>query len=732
MRKRALPQGTAAVGLSIFLVTSLVGISAFQLPGDAVRIDGDDLGGIVNGSRGPEAGVWVIAETTDLPTKFARIVVTDDRGRYLVPDLPKANYNVWVRGYGLVDSPKVQASPGRILNLNAVAAPNARAAAEYYPPSYWYALAKVPDKSEFPGTGAKGNGISERMKSQADWLNQMRCGACHTIGTKATREIPKGLGTFHSSVAAWERRVKSGQMGTGMAAMLAGFGPRGMAMYADWTDRIAAGEVPEAPPRPQGVERNVVVSMWDWSNDRGFVHDTASTDKRNPSVNANGAVYSISRFSAPDVNILDPKRNAASGVTVPIRDKDTEYTNPQTNMEPSPYWGDEIIWSGQASLHNPMLDHTGRVWLTHAIRGTANPAWCKQGSSHPSAQNFPLNTSGRQLSVMDPKTKQVTMIDTCFGTHHLQFAEDANHTLYFSGSGPAIAWFNTKQFDQTKDAQKAQGWAPYVIDTNGNGKRDAFVEPNQPTDPAKDRRFQGGSYGVIVSPVDGSVWQSFPGAIYLSEGNLNGPPGAITRTVLGSNPPLTTLTEYYEPPFNNPKSPINGYTPRGIDIDRNGVVWTALAGSGHLASFDRRKCKGPLNGPTATGQHCPEGWTLHVTPGPKFKGVTDESNSDMLYYNWVDQFDTLGLGRNVPFATGSYSDALIAFADGKFVSMRVPYPMGFYHRGVDGRIDDPKAGWKGKGLWANYGAYTPWHYEGGKGQTSKAVHFQLRPDPLAK
>ena len=314
MRKRGLPLGMAGVGLSVFLVASLVGISAFQLPGEAVRVDNDDLGGVVNGPRGPEAGVWVIAETTDLPTKFARIVVTDDRGRYVVPDLPKATYNVWVRGYGLVDSPKVQAAPGKILNLTAVAAPNARAAAEYYPASYWYSLAKVPDKSEFPGTGPKGNGISDRMKSQADWLNQMRCGACHQIGTKATREIPKSLGTFHSSVAAWERRVKSGQMGPGMAAMLAGFGPRGMAMYADWTDRIAEGEVPEAPPRPQGVERNVVVTLWDWSNDRGFVHDTISTDKRNPTLNANGPVYSISRFSAPDVNILDPVRHTATGV----------------------------------------------------------------------------------------------------------------------------------------------------------------------------------------------------------------------------------------------------------------------------------------------------------------------------------------------------------------------------------------------------------------------------------
>ena len=281
MAKRVLFLGMVGVGLSGFLVASLAAISAFQLTGEAVRIDNDDLGGVVNGPRGPEAGVWVIAETTDLPTKFARIVVTDDRGRYVVPDLPKATYNVWVRGYGLVDSPKVQTGPGRLLNLTAVVAPNARAAAEYYPANYWYSLARPPAKSEFPGTGDKGNGIAENMKSQADWLSEMRCGACHQIGTKATREIPKSLGTFDSSAAAWERRLQSGQIGGNMSATLTRFGKeRGLAMYADWSDRIAAGEVPSAPPRPQGVERNLVVSSWDWSNDRGFVHDTISTDKR--------------------------------------------------------------------------------------------------------------------------------------------------------------------------------------------------------------------------------------------------------------------------------------------------------------------------------------------------------------------------------------------------------------------------------------------------------------------
>src|SRR5688572_33198257 len=123
---RALTLGIAAVIVGTLLV-SQSGTGAVQNNGAAVRIDNDDIGGVVTGPRGPEAGVWVIAETTDLPTKFSRTVVTDDQGRYLVPDLPKANYSVWVRGYGLVDSPKTKGEPGATLNLQAVPAPNPRA-----------------------------------------------------------------------------------------------------------------------------------------------------------------------------------------------------------------------------------------------------------------------------------------------------------------------------------------------------------------------------------------------------------------------------------------------------------------------------------------------------------------------------------------------------------------------------------------------------------------------------
>src|SRR5262249_29166476 len=141
---------------------------------------------------------------------------------------------------------------------------------------------------------------------------------------------------------------------------------------------------------------------------------------------------------------------------------------------------------------------------------------------------------------------------------------------------------------------------------------------------------------------------------------------------------------------------------------------------------------GPLNGPNATGRHCPEGWTLYPFPGPQFKGVSETGSAEASYNTWVDQHDILGLGANVPIATGNESDALHALVDGKFVELRVPYPMGFFAKGLDGRIDDPNAGWKGRALWSTYGGRAPQHIEGGKDTYPKVVKFQLRPDPLAR
>jgi hypothetical protein len=705
----------AAVAIAVLLAASAARVGSQPAPA-AVAIGPSDLGGVVTSASGPEAGVWVIAETTGLPTRYAKIVVTDEQGRYVMPELPSATYSVWVRGYGLVDSPRVTATPGKVLDLRAVAAPSPAAAAEYYPAIYWYSMLRIPEKGQFPLAGGQGP-----LTTQGEWLNVVKtngCMSCHALGTKATRTVPPDFAHFKPATEAWARRITAGQAMTQMMNALGRLdGPRALALWGDWTDRVAAGELPFAqPPRPQGVERNVVMTLWEWSNPKAYLHDEVSTDRRNPTLNAYGKLYGATEESTDLVPILDPVRHTAIEIKHPVRDPSTpsSKTNP---MGPSPYWGEERIWDSQTSKHNPMLDEKGRVWFTARVRPPDNPAVCRKGSSHPSAQAFPLERSNRHLSMYDPATAKFTLISTCFPTHHLVFAEDAAHTLWVSSGGAGnqvLGWLNRTLFEQTGDEDRAQGWTPFVLDTNGNGRRDAYVEPAQPLDPSKDKRLAIGIYSVAVSPVDGSIW-----------GTALGFPGYVVRVAPGPNPTETAITEIYEPPF-------PGYGPRGGDIDRHGVFWASLA-SGHLASFDRSRCKGPLNGPgAATGRHCPEGWTLHVLPGPQFRDVPDPGSVESSYYTWVDQFDTFGLGRNVPIATGNLNDALLALVDGKFVVLRVPYPLGYFTKWMDGRIDDPSAGWKGRGLWSTYSTRAMFHLEGGKENRPRVVRFQLRPDPLAR
>jgi hypothetical protein len=725
-KKKSLPVALMlGIALTVLLAVSGRSIVAGQAGGGAVAIDNDDIGGVVTGARGPEAGVWVIAETNATPTRLIKTVVTDDQGRYLVPDLPAGEYDVWVRGYGLVDSPKVKASPGKALNLKAVAAPNAKAAAEYYPAQYWFSLLQVPPKSDFPGTGETGNGISPNIKSQGEWIrgivNTDGCTGCHQMGNKATREIPESiLSGSKDSASAWDRRIQSGQAGGGMNARFTQVGrQRALGMYADWSDRIAKGELPSAtPPRPQGRERNVVVTMWDWADPKVYLHDAIASDKRNPTVNANGPIYGALEESADYMSVIDPTRHTSSQVKLIVRDPQTPSSAENPPAAPSPYWGDEVIWNSQTTAHSFAMDKQGRVWVAARIRKPQTPAWCQAGSDHPSAKLFPINQGQRGLVVYDPKTKQTATIDTCFTWGHLNF--DDNDVLW-SSFGPAgvEGWFDTKIWDKTHDEKLAQGWSAFVLDNNGNGKRDAYTEPNQPADPTKDKRLQVQFYGDSPAS-DGSVW-----------GTIQGVPGALGRFIPGAHPPETALTEYYEVPWNNPKATVQGFAPRGMDIDSKNVVWTVLS-SGHLASFDRAKCRNALNGPTATGQHCPEGWALHALPGPNYKGAVDNGSADSAYYDFVDRFDMLGVGKDVPLATGNLSEGLLALVDGKFMTLRVPYPLGYFAKGLDGRIDNQNSGWKGKGIYTPISTRAPFHMEGGKGTTPKLVKFQMRPNPLSK
>ncbi|HVO33352.1 MAG TPA: carboxypeptidase regulatory-like domain-containing protein, partial [Elusimicrobiota bacterium] len=683
-----------------------------------INIKGDDIGGVVTSSKGPEAGVWVIAETTDLPTKFARIVVTDDQGRFVVPDLPRAKYKVWVRGYGLVDSPKVDGEPGKLLSLTAVKAPDDTAAAQYYPAIYWYSMLKIPDQSQFGGKGP----IPDKI-TLSEWLSVIKnraCIGCHQLGQLSTRTIPAAFGTFKTSEDAWIRRVQSGQAAPLMISPLAGYlGGAPFAYFADWTDRVAKGELPRAkPPRPQGLERNLVITTWAWGDPKTYLHDLISSDRRHPTVNAYGPLVGSPEYSTDLLPILDPKANSVSSFKAPVRDADMpESLGPghaavEKPVMPSAYWGDEKIWDTKVNNHNSMMDDKGRIWLAAAFRDPKKmPAFCKKGSEHPSARAFPLEQPNeRQLAILDPKTMKYTFVETCFSSHHLQFGYDADNTIWTSQNQYAT-WFDTKKFDETGDAAASQGWAPFVLDIDGDGKLGEYTEPNQPMDPKKDMRIAGGSgtYAVMPSPVDGSVWYTV--------GVFAGRGGVVRFD------PKTRLSEVYN-------VPMRGFGPRGGDIDSKGVVWVSLA-SGHLGSFDRRKCKAPLNGPNATGDHCPEGWSFYKYPGPGFDGVGDNS-AEASYYTWVDQHNTLGLGEDVPISTGNLNDGLIALKDGQMVMLRLPYPLSFYAKGLDGRIDDPNAGWKGRGVWTTSGDRVPWQKEGGKGTTPIAVHFQIRPDPLAR
>jgi len=687
-----------------------------------VAIDNDDIGGVVTGPSGPEAGVWVIAETTDLPTKFIKSVVTDDQGRYVIPDLPKAKFKVWVRGYGLVDSAKVDSEPGKIVNHTAVKAPNDFAAAQYYPAIYWYAMINVPGTDEFPGTGPTGNGIHPAMRSQAQYLDVLKtngCVTCHQLGGKATRTVPKEFGPFANGREAWTRRIMSGQASTQMVNNMDRLGTqRTLRALGDWTDRVAAGEIPTSKPqRPQGIERNTVITVVDWSSPKAYLHDATVTDKRNPRSNPNGLIFGATENSSDKVPVYDPVKMVAYEINMPVRDPKTPSELEVPMFAPSAYFGDEKIWDGKTTPHSLYLDEKSRVWYAARIRPAANPDFCKKGSDHPSAKVYPIETSGRQITMYDPKTEKFTMINTCYPTHHLQFGFDANNTLWASAGGPAsgaAGWLNVKMFEETGDEVKSQGWTPFILDTNGNGKRDEYTEPNQPFDPNKDRRINVAFYGVSPSPLDGTVWGTslaFPGYV-------------VRLDPTKPDPSSTSLAEVFE-------IPLPGYGPRGVDIDSKNIVWVPLA-SGHLASFDRTKCK-VLNGPTIRdGKHCPEGWTLYPLPGPKMAGDAGTGSAEASYYTWVDQHDTLGLGRDIPLATGNQNESLVALKDGKMVNLVVPYPMGFYAKTFDGRIDDANGGWKGKGVWASSGNRTPFHDEGGKGNKPLLIKFQLRPDPLAK
>ena len=668
-------------------------------PADGIGLDPDDVGGVVASAAGPEAGVWVIAETTDLPTRFIRIVATDDQGRYVLPDLPEATYDVWVRGYGLVDSEPVAAQPGERLDLDATVAPDPLAAAQVYPAAWWLSMMHLPE----------GDQSQRELGSRVTG-----CLNCHQVGNRATREIPAGiLADADSHFDAWDQRVAMGPMGASMAGMWRGLGDQ-REMFADWTDRIAAGEAPaQTPPRPAGAERNIVVTLWDWGTETDGRTDSAPSDVRDGTVNANGLVYGVVQPSDL-LAVIDPVEHRAFNIPIP-----SSAPRILTDTPTSPYYGDDPIWARAADPRSVAMDGDGRVWLTGRVRGPdEQPSFCTDGAN-PFAAYFPIDVGTRQVFLYDPPAEAFSEIDTCFSADHNQLGHDER---FYYGFREGVGWIDVELWDETGDIEASQGWCPTVIDTNGDGVISPdWTEPDEPVAPSRDHRVAYGCYSPAVNAADGSVWCSDNGR----------DDNTLVRLELGDNPPQSCIAEVYMPPATVADPP--PYGSGGLHITRDGIIYQDWRGSGHFAAFDRSACT-VTNGPTATGQSCPEGWTLHRMEKPTYENATMPINSDESYLTQIDHHDVLGFGPETPVYGVVNTDSLEVFipSTGEFVTLRVPYPLGFFSRSSVGRIDDPATGWKGKGLWSSYSNYAAWHLEGGPGTLQKAIKFQVRPDPLAK
>ena len=464
-----------AAAMLIALGAGLIGGEGLaQTPG--IELDPDDIGGVVTSAAGPEAGVWVVAETTDLPTRFIRIVATDDGGRYVLPDLPDASYEIFVRGYGLVDSEPVSATPGQTLDLDAVVAPDARAAAQVYPAAWWLSMVELPE----------GEHSQQELGSTVTG-----CMNCHQVGNRATREIPGGiLSAVDSHLEAWDRRVAMGPMGASMAGAFRRLGPQ-RAMFSDWTARIASGEAPaQSPPRPAGAERNVVVTLWDWGTEHDGRTDSTPSDVRDATVNANGLVYGVVQPS-DILAVVDPVEHRATTIPIP-----SNAPRILTDTPTSPYYGDDPIWARASDPRSVAMDAEGRVWLTGRVRGPdEQPDFCTD-AANPFADYFPLEVGTRQVFQYDPPSGRFSEIDTCFSADHNQLGHDER---FYYGFRDGVGWVDVELWDETGDAEAAQGWCPTVLDTNGDGViTPGWTEPDEPVDPARDHRIAYGCYSPAV------------------------------------------------------------------------------------------------------------------------------------------------------------------------------------------------------------------------------------------
>ena len=500
----------------------------------------------------------MIAETTDLPTRFTRSVVTDDQGRYVIPDLPTANYQVWVRGYGLVDSPKMRAKPGQNLDLTAVPAPSAAAAAHYYPAIYWFVMMKMPPEKDFGGSTDIPKNITRE-----NWIRQMNnvdCVGCHQLGQEATRTIPAQFGKFESGAEAWQRRITSGQAGEMMTNRIAGqFGGAPYKYLGDWTDRVAKGELPkDKPPRPAGVERNLVVTTWDWSTPDKYMHDLISSDRRNPTVNANGLLYGSPEYSTDNSPMLDPKTNTVSFFKMPVADPAMPvslgpgHAGAVKPTAPSAYWGDHSPVGHPRQ--QPQLDvRQGRPRLARRDRARhGQSGLVQEGLGQRVRQGLP----DRQKPAPGGGARSQDQGSTSSST------PASAPIIRSSATTPTTRCGCRAPGRWPAGSTPRSGTRPTTRRRRSAGSRSCSTPTATASSTSSERQAGGGQghcatirgsgpYAVMPHPNDGSIWYT--------SGTFGGRPGFLRFD------PKTKLSEFYE----LPKEAIGV---RGGDIGANGVV----------------------------------------------------------------------------------------------------------------------------------------------------------------
>ena len=481
-----------------------------------------------------------------------------------------------------------------------------------------------------------------------------------------------------------------------------------------------------APPRPQGVERNVVITEWDWADPKAYLHDEISTDKRNPH----------GQRQRPDLRLARGEHRLSARARSGHQHRDQRascrcairrrHRRPDNAARRRPTGATSRSGTARPTSTIRCSTSKGRVWVTSRVRPPDNPAFCKAGSDHPSAKLFPLEQlrpPARDVRSEDQEahatSTPASARTTCmFARGRQQHAVDQRGGRRRRGR---LAQHEDVRRDRRRgevaglDARSSSTPTATASATPTSSRTSRSIRRRTS---ASSRRF----YGVGASPADGSIW-----------GSVLGIPGrGRPRSIPGANPPATALAEIYELPSNDPKA-VHGFSPRGMDIDRNGVVWTALA-SGHLASFDRRKCKGPLNGPTATGQHCPEGWTLYPFPRPAAARASPIRAAPRRATTPGSISSTRsGSARTCRSPPATPTKSLLALVDGKWVDAARAVSDGLLrqghgrpHRRSERRLEGPRPlvdlrHPRRRSTW-----------KAARARRSKVVQFQMRPDPLAR